>query len=139
MLSYIRNNVEDATAPPAAKHDTPVRTAFVEQKLPVILAIGVFAISTAVNYLVMYMPTYVVKPLNLSPTIGYVAAFVAAIAAILPNPVAERHLTHPVCDPRHGLGLQLQHRRTAFGGMRAAIMTWLGSFALIGGLAPATT
>jgi MHS family proline/betaine transporter-like MFS transporter len=85
---YIRNRIEDATAPPAAKHDTPVRTVFLEQKFRVLLALGALAVSTAVNYLIIYMPTYVVKTLNLSPTIGYLAAFAAAIAAILFNPVA---------------------------------------------------
>src|SRR5215813_7565481 len=29
---YIRSNIEDATAPPAAKDDTPVRNVFIEQK-----------------------------------------------------------------------------------------------------------
>src|SRR6202051_935219 len=84
----IRNNIEDATEPPAAKHDTPVRNVFMEQKFPVLLAVGAIATATAVNYLIIYMPTYVVKTLNLPPTIGYVAAFAAAIAAITLNPVA---------------------------------------------------
>src|SRR5205807_9554565 len=37
---YIRSRIEDATAPPAAKHDAVVATVFKEQKLRVILAIG---------------------------------------------------------------------------------------------------
>src|SRR5262249_59622326 len=85
---YIRNNIEDATAPPAAKEDTPVRNVFMEQKLRVLLAVGVIATATAVNYLIIYMPTYVVKALHLSPTIGYLAAFAASIASITLNPVA---------------------------------------------------
>jgi MHS family proline/betaine transporter-like MFS transporter len=193
---YIRNNIEDATAPPSAKHGTPVRTVLMEQKLAVILAIGGIALPTAVNYLIIYMPTYVVKTLNLSPTIGYVAAFAAAIAAMLLNPVAgavsdrigrPRHLTtigmlflfsifplfllltnkptpaiivmsvlllgtlkalylgalaalmselFPAATRATGLGLSYNIGVTAFGGMGPAIMTWLGSFALIGELAP---
>jgi MFS transporter, MHS family, proline/betaine transporter len=193
---YIRNRIEDPTAPPAAKHDTPVRTVLMEQKFRTILAIGALAISTAVNYLIIYMPTYVVKTLNLSPTIGYVAAFAAAIAAILLNPVAG-HISDRVGRPPYlitigvvllfsifplfllltskptpaviviavlllgtlkalylgalaalmselfppatratGLGLSYNIGVTAFGGMGPAIMTWLGSFALIGELAP---
>jgi MFS transporter, MHS family, proline/betaine transporter len=54
---YIRNNIEDATEPPAAKHDTPVRNVFMEQKFPVLLAVGAIATATAVNYLIIYMPT----------------------------------------------------------------------------------
>jgi MHS family proline/betaine transporter-like MFS transporter len=193
---YIRNRIEDATAPPAAKHDTPVRTVFLEQKFRVLLALGALAVSTAVNYLIIYMPTYVVKTLNLSPTIGYLAAFAAAIAAILFNPVAgfvsdrvgrTRYLIavgvvllfaifplfllltsrptaavivlsvlalgtlkalylgalaalmselFPAATRATGLGLSYNIGVTAFGGMGPAIMTWLGTFALIGDLAP---
>jgi MHS family proline/betaine transporter-like MFS transporter len=85
---YIRSRIDDATAPPADKNDTPVRNVFMEQKFAVLLAVGTLAVSTAVNYLIIYMPTYVVRTLHLPPTIGYLAAFAAAIAAITLNPVA---------------------------------------------------
>jgi MFS transporter, MHS family, proline/betaine transporter len=193
---YIRNHVEDATPPPAAEHDTPVRTLFAEQKFRVLLAIGALAISTAVNYLIIYMPTYVVKTLNLSSTVGFVAAFVAAISVTLLTPIAGMisdrigRTTHmiamglvillavfpsfllltgrptatvivlavlllgtlkslyygplaalmselfPASTRATGLGLSYNIGVTAFGGMGPAIMTWLGTFALIGDLAP---
>ncbi|WJR79468.1 MFS transporter [Bradyrhizobium sp. NP1] len=85
---YIRNHVEDATAPPAAKGDSPVREVLLRQKLRVILAIGALAISTAVNYLIVYMPTYVVKTLNLPPTVGFVAAFASGVSVTLLTPLA---------------------------------------------------
>src|SRR5215813_7195241 len=85
---YIRSKIEDATAPPADKNDTPVRNVFMEQKFRVLLAVGVIATATSVNYLIIYMPTYVVRALHLPPTIGYLAAFAAAIAGIAFNPVA---------------------------------------------------
>jgi MFS transporter, MHS family, proline/betaine transporter len=85
---YIRNHVEDATTPPAAKHDSPVWTVFAEQKLRVILAIGSLAIATAVNYMVIYMPTYVVKTLNLPASVGFIAAFCSNIAVALLIPIA---------------------------------------------------
>src|SRR5580692_6552006 len=66
---YIRNHLEDATPPPAAKHESVVGKVFLEQKLRVVLAIGALAVSTAVNYLIVYMPTYVVKTLNLPPAV----------------------------------------------------------------------
>ena len=53
---YIRNHLEDATAPPAA-HTSPVREVFLNQKSRVLLGIGALAISTAVNYLIIYKPT----------------------------------------------------------------------------------
>src|ERR1700742_2501921 len=84
----IRSHIEDATAPPAAKQDTPVRTVLTEQKFRVLLAVGVIATATSVNYLIIYMPTYVVKALHLSPIIGYLAAFAVGIAGMTLNPVA---------------------------------------------------
>src|ERR1700742_411016 len=85
---YIRSKIDDATAPPADKNDTPVRNVFIAQKFRVLLAVGVIATATSVNYLIIYMPTYVVRTLNLPPTIGYLAAFAAAIAGITFNPIA---------------------------------------------------
>jgi MHS family proline/betaine transporter-like MFS transporter len=193
---YIRNNIEDATAPPAAKDDAPVRNVFMEQKFAVLLAVGTLAIATAVNYLIIYMPTYVVRTMHLPPTIGYLAAFAAAIAAMTINPIAgiisdrvgrtSYLITMGVlmllaifplylllaCRPSGtvivlavlllgslkalylgavaalmselfpastrgtGLGLSYNIGVTAFGGSGPAIATWLGSFALIGDLAP---
>src|SRR6516225_3460814 len=193
---YIRNHVDDAATPPAAKHDSPVWTVFSQQKLRVMLAIGALAIATAVNYMVIYMPTYVVKTLNLPPTVGFVAAFAANIAVALLTPIAGMisdrvgRTTHvitigavllfaifpafllltgkptpativvaivafgalkglylgpiaalmselfPPATRATGLGLSYNIGVTMFGGMGPAIMTWLGSFALIGELAP---
>jgi MHS family proline/betaine transporter-like MFS transporter len=193
---YIRNNIEDANAPPADKNDTPVRNVFMEQKFRVLLAVGVIATATSVNYLIIYMPTYVVKSLHLSPTIGYLAAFAAAIASITLNPVAGSISDRvgrtpymitlgvllllaifpvylllsgkpsgtvivlavlllgslkalylgasaalmselfPAATRATGLGLSYNIGVTAFGGSGPAIATWLGSFAVIGDLAP---
>ena len=84
---YIRNHLEDATAPPAAR-TSPVREVFLHQKLRVLLGIGALAISTAVNYLIIYMPTYVVKNFNLPPITGYTATFVGGIMVTLLTPFA---------------------------------------------------
>ncbi len=85
---YIRNHLEDATPPPAAKQDSPIAELFLRQKLRVILGIGALAISTAVNYLVVYMPTYVVKTLNLPPLVGFEATLAGGIAVTLLTPFA---------------------------------------------------
>ena len=86
---YIRNHVDDATPPAAAgKQDSPVREVFARQKLATMLAIGALAVSTAVNYLIVYMPTYVVKTLNLAPSVGFIAAFAAQTAVALLAPIA---------------------------------------------------
>jgi MFS transporter, MHS family, proline/betaine transporter len=193
---YIRNNVEDAMPPPAAKHDSPVWTVLAQQKFRVVLAMGSLAIATAVNYMIIYMPTYVVKTLNLPPTVGFVAAFSANIAVAVLTPIAgissDRigRTTHviaigavllfaifpafllltgkptpaiivvaivafgalkglylgpiaalmselfPPATRATGLGLSYNIGVTIFGGMGPAIMTWLGTFAAIGELAP---
>ena len=52
------------------------------------LSIGALAISTAVNYLIIYMPTYAVKTLNLPPTVGFVATFAAGLVLTLLTPIA---------------------------------------------------
>jgi MHS family proline/betaine transporter-like MFS transporter len=193
---YIRNHLEDATPPPSAKHESVVGKVFREQKLRVVLAIGALAVSTAVNYLVIYMPTYVVKTLNLAPSVGFEATLAAAIAVTILTPIAgsisdrigrTRHMIavglvllvsvfpafllltrmpvpavimlavlylaslkaiyfgplaalmselFPAATRATGLGLSYNIGVTVFGGMGPAIMTWMGSFALFGDLAP---
>ena len=193
---YIRNHIEDPTPPPAAERESPVREVFARQKVRVALAVGALAVSTAVNYLIVYMPTYVVKTLKLPPTVGFVAAFAAGIAVTLIAPIAGMtsarvgRTTHviaagllllvsifpaflsltrfptptiivmavlwlgalkglylgpiaalmselfPPATRATGLGLSYNIGVTVFGGMGPAIMTWLGSFALVGDLAP---
>jgi MFS transporter, MHS family, proline/betaine transporter len=193
---YIRNHLEDATAPPAAKQESPVRQVLLHQKLRVMLGIGALAISTAVNYLIVYMPTYVVKTLNLPPIVGFTATFVGGFVVTFLTPLAgmisdkigrtthmiavnllllvsiypaflliTRHPTPtvivaavfwlstlkslyygplaalmsellPAATRATGLGLGYNIGVTLFGGMGPVIMTWLGTIALIGDLAP---
>jgi MHS family proline/betaine transporter-like MFS transporter len=85
---YIRSHLEDATAPPAAEQDSPVREVFLNQKFRVMLGIGALAISTAVNYLIIYMPTYVVKTLNLPAVVGFEATLAGALSVTLLTPIA---------------------------------------------------
>jgi len=75
-------------APPAQEQGSPIREVFLHQKLRVILSIGALAISTAVNYLIIYMPTYAVKTLNLPPTVGFAATFSAGIVLTFLTPFA---------------------------------------------------
>jgi MHS family proline/betaine transporter-like MFS transporter len=193
---YIRNNIDDATAPPAAKHESVVGKVFAEQKLRVLLGIGAIAVTTSVNYLIVYMPTYVVKTLKLPPSVGFQAALAAGVAVTLLPPIAgiisDRigRTTHmialcllllvsvfpafliltrtptpmvillvvlclgamkaiyfgplaalmselfPPATRATGLGLSYNIGVTIFGGMAPATMTWMGSLALFGDLAP---
>jgi MFS transporter, MHS family, proline/betaine transporter len=83
---YIRNHLEDATAPPG--QGSPVREVLLYQKSRVALGIGALAISTAVNYLIIYMPTYVVTKFNLPPVTGFTATFVGGIMLTVVTPLA---------------------------------------------------
>jgi MFS transporter, MHS family, proline/betaine transporter len=85
---YIRNHLEDATPPPAAKQDSPIRQVFQHHKLRVILGIGALAVSTAVNYLIVFMPTYVVKTLNMPPVVGYEATLAGALVVTFLTPIS---------------------------------------------------
>ncbi|MGY3620730.1 MFS transporter [Bradyrhizobium sp. USDA 10063] len=85
---YIRNHIDDATPPPAGEQTSPVSEVLLRQKLPVLLAIGALAVSTAVNYLIVYMPTYVVKTLHLPPSVGFIASLAAQTAVMLLAPIA---------------------------------------------------
>jgi MFS transporter, MHS family, proline/betaine transporter len=85
---YIRNHLEDATAPPGEKLDSPVTEVLLRQKVRVALGIGALAISTALNYLILYIPTYAVKTLNLPASVGFIATFAAAIVVTFLTPFA---------------------------------------------------
>src|ERR1700731_4395099 len=85
---YIRNHLEDPTPPPATKHGAPVREVFLHQKLRVILGIGALAVSTAVNFLIVFMPTYVVKTLKLPAVVGFEATLAGALVVTLLTPIA---------------------------------------------------
>jgi MHS family proline/betaine transporter-like MFS transporter len=85
---YIRNHIDDATEPPAGKAGSLVREVLLNQNLRVALGIGALAVSTAVNYLIVYMPTYVVQKLHLDSSVGFAAAFAGAVAVTLLTPLA---------------------------------------------------
>ncbi len=183
-------------APPAAKHESVVAKVFAEQKLRALLGIGAIAVTTSVNYLIVYMPTYVVKTLKLPPSVGFLAALAAGVAVTLLPPIAGMisdrigRTTHmialcllllvsvfpafliltrtptpmvillvvlclgamkaiyfgplaalmselfPPATRATGLGLSYNIGVTIFGGMAPATMTWMGSLALFGDLAP---
>lgn len=53
----------------------------------VLLAVGAVALSTSVNYLIVYMPTYAIKELRLPASTGLLAGFVAATLLTVLAPV----------------------------------------------------
>jgi MHS family proline/betaine transporter-like MFS transporter len=84
---YMRNNMEDGAAP-AGEQGSPVRDVFARQKLAVLLGIGALAISTAINYLIVYFPTYAVQKLNVPASVGFIAVLVGSIVISVLTPIA---------------------------------------------------
>jgi MFS transporter, MHS family, proline/betaine transporter len=193
---YIRNHMEDPGPPPGGKDSSPVRDVFLKQKRAVLLGIGVLAVSTAVNYLIIYFPTYAVQKLNVPATVGFMASLAGQFAVTVLTPLAGAvsdrigRTTHmitinvllllaiypafciltryptpgiiigavlavatlkalyygplaalmaellPAESRATGLGLGYNIGVMIFGGMGPAIMTALGTIALIGDMAP---
>ncbi|KVP35744.1 MFS transporter [Burkholderia ubonensis] len=81
---YVDEGVEFRTQ---ARSEAPVRALFAGQKTRVLLAIGVLVISTAVNYMVLYMPTYAIKQLGLPASTGFAATLATGFILTLFTPL----------------------------------------------------
>lgn len=85
---YIRRHIDespDFVATPAAS--TPIKTLLTENWGGVMLAICITAVSTAANYLILYMPTYAVKTLHLPPAVGFTATLLGALILMFGSPL----------------------------------------------------
>ncbi|MCY0386649.1 MFS transporter [Robbsia sp. Bb-Pol-6] len=72
---YLRRFLEDAPDFTAAAHTAhPVRDVFFRQKAMLLVSIGALTVSTAVNYMLHYVPTYAVRQLHLPASSGFAAA-----------------------------------------------------------------
>jgi MHS family proline/betaine transporter-like MFS transporter len=81
---YIRRHVEEGAAfvkPPKSrgKKHAPISLLLKNQKQQLLLAMGILVVSTAVNYLTMYMPTYAIRQLHLPASIGFTATLLAGV------------------------------------------------------------
>ncbi len=85
---YIRRRIDETpefVRAEAAR--APAKELFSNHKLDLLLAIGAVTLSTATNYLIVYMPTYAVKSLGLPQSIGFLAAVGAALLLTLIAPL----------------------------------------------------
>jgi MHS family proline/betaine transporter-like MFS transporter len=94
---YIRRHVPEAPefvtasagrAHGSGDHRAPGRQVLREQKTRVLLTIGVLAVTTCLNYLLSYMPTYAITQLHLPASTGFAAALVGGIALLIATPFA---------------------------------------------------
>src|SRR4051812_5011028 len=87
---YIRRNVEEtpefAQSAEAIEAKAPLRELFTHQWLNLILAVGLVATSTALNYMISYTPTYAIKQLGLPQSIGFAGSLVGALMLMLVPP-----------------------------------------------------
>lgn len=66
---------------------TPVRQVLRTQKLPVLLMVGALVMSTAVTYVIVYMPTYAHEVLGLPSSAGFIGAAVSGVALTTVTPL----------------------------------------------------
>lgn len=81
---YVDEGVEFRTQ---ARAEAPVRELFTHYKMRLLLAIGALVISTAINYMVLYMPTYAIKQLGLPASTGFAATLATGFVLTLVTPL----------------------------------------------------
>jgi len=86
---YLRRFLEDAPEFTSAVHtDTPVRDVFVSQKRMMLIATGALAVSTSVNYVLQYVPTYGIRELHLPASTSFAAIILGGLILTVVTPVA---------------------------------------------------
>ncbi|WP_082697789.1 MFS transporter [Arthrobacter sp. EpRS71] len=87
---FIRKHVDEA--PIVRSGDTgattsPILDVFKTQKLGIFIAAGALAISTAVNFILQYMPTYGIKQLGLDPSASFSCLVITGVILTFGTPV----------------------------------------------------
>lgn len=88
---YIRRHMPESAEAvnllASGEKQTPVTTLLTRQKLLVVLAIGVLAVTTCVNYMITYIPTYSIKELHLPATSSFASLIASALVLIVVTPI----------------------------------------------------
>lgn len=88
---YIRRRMpesdEAARVIAAGEKHSPVSMILSRQKLLVVLAIGLLAVTTCVNYMVTYLPTYAIRQLHLPASSAFASLIVSATVLIIVTPI----------------------------------------------------
>jgi MHS family proline/betaine transporter-like MFS transporter len=86
---YLRRFIEDAEDfTHSVRTETPVRDVLQQQKRLVLTAIGLLTVSTAVNYLLQYVPTYAIRELHLPAATGFAATMLGGVILTVVTPFA---------------------------------------------------
>lgn len=85
---YIRRYIDESpTFEKAEKTQYPLIEIILNQKLLFFIAVGLMMISTAINYMLQYVPTYATKNLHLDSSTAYTATLVAGIILTFVTPL----------------------------------------------------
>ncbi len=86
---YLRRFLEDAPDFTNAVHtETPVRDVFFSQKRMVLVAAGALAMSTSVNYMLQYLPTFGIRELHLPTSTSFAAIILGGAILTIVTPIA---------------------------------------------------
>jgi MFS transporter, MHS family, proline/betaine transporter len=113
---YLRRFIEDAEDfTHAARTESPVREVFARQKQLVLTSIGLLTVSTAVNYLLQYVPTFAIRDLHLGAATGFAATMVGGVILTVVTPFAG-HLSDRIGRRRQMTWVALLFALTAYPG-----------------------
>jgi len=85
---YIRRHVHEPASFEAQQPEAaPLKRLFGRQKELMLLAIGLMVISTAVNYMLNYVPTYATKNLHLPGSAAFTATLLAGVILTVVTPI----------------------------------------------------
>lgn len=84
---YIRRHIEEAGEFQAAEQvHAPAGELFARHKLRMLLAVGALVLSTSVSYTIIYMPTYAVKQLGLTASVGFAGTLLSGLILTVLTP-----------------------------------------------------
>lgn len=85
---YIRRYVDESpTFKQAEKSSQPVKEIVMNQKSLFFIAVGLMVISTAINYMLNYVPTYATKTLGVASSTAYTATVMAGVILTVVTPL----------------------------------------------------
>ncbi|MET0125040.1 MAG: MFS transporter [Pseudomonas caspiana] len=84
---YIRRHIEEAGEfKESERSHAPVGELFKAHKYRMLLAVGALVLSTSATYVIIYMPTYAVKQLGLSASIGFAGTLLSGLVLTILTP-----------------------------------------------------
>ncbi|QIQ21386.1 MFS transporter [Zophobihabitans entericus] len=85
---YIRRHIDESpTFKAAEKSQQPLKEIVTRQKSLFFIAVGLMVISTAINYMLNYVPTYATKTLGVASSTAYTATVVAGVILTVVTPM----------------------------------------------------